>query len=97
MTRFHVDAEQVASAAALADRSGHTIRSEVNAMMAHLTALEGSWEGGAATAFAAVLDQWRAAQVQVEHALDALAVALSGAAQEYQAAEQTATRLFTPR
>jgi early secretory antigenic target protein ESAT-6 len=97
MTRYHVDAAEVASASTLAARSSDTIRAEVSAMMAHLTALQGSWQGGAASAFAGVLDQWRGAQVQVEQALDSLTVALSQAAQEYQTAEDSAARLFSAR
>ncbi|MFN3867074.1 MAG: WXG100 family type VII secretion target [Demequina sp.] len=97
MTRYHVDAAEVASASALAAGSAQTIRGEVAAMMGHLTALEGSWQGGAATAFAGVLDQWRSAQVQVEQALEALTVALSHAAEQYQSAEDAAARLFAPR
>ncbi|GIG53707.1 WXG100 family type VII secretion target [Demequina activiva] len=97
MTRYHVDAAEVASASSLAARSSDTIRTEVAAMMGHLTALQGSWQGGAATAFAGVLDQWRAAQMQVEQALDALTLALAHAAQEYQSAEDSAARLFSAR
>ncbi|WP_062136228.1 WXG100 family type VII secretion target [Demequina aestuarii] len=97
MTRYHVDAAEVAHASSRASASAETIRGEVAAMMGHLTALEGSWQGGAATAFAGVLDQWRGAQVQVEQALDALTVALSQAAEHYQSAEDTAARLFTAR
>ncbi len=97
MTRYHVDAAEVASASALASGSASTIRSEVAAMMGHLTALEGSWQGGAAAAFTGVLEQWRGAQVQVEEALDALTHALSQAAEQYQTAEDTAARLFSPR
>ncbi|WP_084129244.1 WXG100 family type VII secretion target [Demequina sp. NBRC 110055] len=94
MTRFHVDAAEVAQASALAHRSGDTIRAEVGSLIAQLTALEGSWQGGAATAFAGVLDQWHAAQAQVESALDALSSALGTAATTYQEAEDAATRMF---
>ena len=66
-------------------------------MVAHRGALEGTWQGGAATAFTGVLEQWRGAQAQVEHALDSLSIALSQAAEQYQVAEDTAARLFTPR
>lgn len=95
MTRYHVDAAEVSAASALASRSADTIRTEVASMMGHLTALESSWQGSAATSFAGVLDQWRGAQVQVEQALDALTSALARAGQEYEAAEETAARLFS--
>lgn len=95
MTRYHVDAAEVASASTIAHRSGDTIRAEVTAMITHLTGLEGTWQGGAATAFTGVLDQWRQAQAQVEDALDSLTAALSQAADHYQQAEETASRLFS--
>ncbi|WP_084079071.1 WXG100 family type VII secretion target [Demequina sp. NBRC 110057] len=94
MTRFNVDSAQVADASARAAASGETIRTEVATMVSQLTALEGSWQGGAATAFAGVLDQWHAAQAQVEQALDALSTALAHAATTYEDAEQQATRMF---
>lgn len=97
MTSYHVDAAEVAGASALASRSSDTIRAEVAAMMGHLTALQGSWQGAAATSFAGVLDQWRAAQAQVEAALDSISLSLSQAASEYQLAEDSASRLFAPR
>ncbi|MFV0633735.1 WXG100 family type VII secretion target [Demequina sp.] len=97
MTRYHVDAAEVASASGLAARSSDTIRAEVAAMLGHLTALQGTWQGGAATAFAGVLEQWRAAQAQVETALDSITVALGQAATEYQNAEDSASRLFSVR
>jgi WXG100 family type VII secretion target len=95
MTTYHVNAADVAQAAAVSARSGDTIRTEVAAMVAHLSSLESTWQGGAAAAFAGVLDQWRAAQAQVDVALDALSAALNNAAAEYTAAEDSVTRLFS--
>lgn len=97
MTQYNVDAAEVATAAGQARASGETIRAEVGSMMAHLTALEGTWQGSAATAFAGVLDQWRAAQAQVELALDSLSGALNQAAEHYATAEESASRLFSGR
>ncbi len=94
MTQYHVDAAQVANASTLAARSSEVLRGEVTAMMAHLTALENSWQGGASVAFTGVLQQWRSAQAQVESALDNITVALGQAAQQYQTAEDNASRLF---
>ncbi|WP_061961605.1 WXG100 family type VII secretion target [Demequina flava] len=95
MTQYNVDANQVATAATQAHASGDVIRTEVTAMMVHLTSLEGTWQGGAATAFAGVLDQWRAAQAQVEIALESLSTALNQAAEHYAGAEDAAARLFS--
>ncbi|WP_062077901.1 WXG100 family type VII secretion target [Demequina globuliformis] len=97
MTQYNVDAAEVATAAAQAHTSGEAIRTEVTAMMAHLTSLEGTWQGGAATAFAGVLDQWRAAQAQVEMALNSLSGALNQAAEHYAGAEDAAAQLFSAR
>ncbi|MEX0913420.1 MAG: WXG100 family type VII secretion target [Demequina sp.] len=94
MTQYHVDAAQVATASSQAAASAATLRAEVAAMMGHLTALEGSWQGSAATAFAGVLQEWRTAQVQVESALDSITTSLGQAAQQYEAAEDNASRLF---
>lgn len=94
MTQYHVDAAQVAAASALTGRSAETIRGEVAGMLSQLQALEGSWQGGAATAFSGVVSQWRATQMQVEVALDEITRALAQAAEHYQMAEDTAQRMF---
>lgn len=95
MTEFHVDAAQVATASSQAATSAANLRTEVAAMMGHLTALENTWHGTAAASFAGVLQEWRAAQVQVDAALDNITTALGQAAQQYQAAEDNASRLFS--
>ena len=92
--RFEVDSAQVAQAAGAARASGAAIHSEVNAMLRHLTELQGSWRGSAAASFEGVLGEWRATQVQVELALDHISQALDAAARQYAEAEQAATRLF---
>ncbi|MDE0573718.1 WXG100 family type VII secretion target [Demequina sp. B12] len=97
MSQFNVDSAQVASAASQAHVTGESIRAEVSAMMGHLTALEGTWQGNASAAYAVVLDQWRGAQAQVETALESLSTALNQAAQTYATAEDTASRLFSAR
>lgn len=94
MTTYHVDAAQVAQAATRANASGETIRSEVAALVAQLSSLESSWQGGASAAFAGLLQEWRAAQAQLEHALDSMSVGLSQAASQYEQAEANAARMF---
>jgi len=91
---YHVDSDEVAAASARAGQSAEAIRAEVAALVAHLQALEGSWQGQASTAFAGVLTQWRAAQAQVEAALGSLTQALGAAATGYAEAELTAARMF---
>ncbi len=92
--QYHVDAAEVAAASARAAQSADTIRAEAAAMLAHLSSLEGSWQGSAAHAFTEVREQWRAAQVHVESALDSISRALGQAARSYEEAELNAARMF---
>jgi 6 kDa early secretory antigenic target len=92
--RYEVDSAQVAQASTAAGRSVATIRTEVSAMMRHLTDLQAGWRGGAASAFGAVLADWSSTQRQVEASLDQITAALGTAAQHYADAEQQASRLF---
>ena len=91
---YHVDAAEVSAAASGAQASAETIRGEVAALIARLEGLQGSWQGGAATAFSGMLTQWRTAQAQLEVALDGMGTGLAQAASQYDAAEQSAARLF---
>ncbi|HEX7589643.1 MAG TPA: WXG100 family type VII secretion target [Demequinaceae bacterium] len=91
---YHVDAAEVSSAAGRAAASAETIRGEVASLIAHLESLQGTWQGGAAQAFTGMLTQWRSAQAQLELALDGMSTGLSQAASQYDAAEQSAARLF---
>ena len=91
---YHVDAAEVSMAAGRAAASAETIRAEVAGLIAHLEGLRGSWQGGAAVAFSAMLMQWRTAQAQLELALDGMGTGLAQAASQYDAAEQSAARLF---
>lgn len=94
MTRFEVDSAHVAAAAGAARLSGGVIHTEVAAMVRHLTELQGTWRGGAASGFEALLAEWRATQAQVESALEHLSQALDTAARQYADAEMAAARLF---
>jgi WXG100 family type VII secretion target len=91
---YHVDAAEVSTAAGRAAASAETIRAEVASLIAHLEGLRGSWQGGAAVAFSGMLLQWRTAQAQLELALDGMGTGLAQAASQYDAAEQSAARLF---
>jgi len=94
MVQFSVDSGQVTHGALAARRHGEAIRSEVQAMTALLTQMEGSWRGGAAAAFQSALGQWRGTQQQVESALAALAQALDAAARQYSEVENMNARMF---
>ncbi len=92
--RYEVDSDQVARASSAASSSVAAIRTEVAALLRHLTDLQAGWHGGAASAFAGVLADWTTTQRRVEESLDHITAALGAAAQHYDAAEQQATRLF---
>ena len=96
MSKFEVDSAQVQAASTKVSASTTAIRSEVAAMMRHLTELQGSWQGSAATAFAGVMKDWSTTQRRVEESLDQITKALNTAAKSYADAEQHASRLFTP-
>ena len=72
MTAYAVDAEQIAAASAQACTTASTIRTEVDAMMAQLLALQDSWTGGAQVNFQATITQWQGIQAQTHDALDAI-------------------------
>ncbi len=97
MSRYEVDSARVAQASTAVNGSVTAIRAEVAAMMRHLTDLQASWRGGAATAFTGVMAQWQGTQTQVEASLDAITAALGSAAQTYADAETQASRLFAAR
>lgn len=92
--RYEVDSAQVAQAGAAAGASVAAIRTEVAALVRHLTDLQGAWQGTAATAFAGLLADWTATQRTVEASLDGITAALGTAAQHYADAEDQAARLF---
>ena len=94
MSRYEVDSAQVAQASTAASTSVAVIRTEVAALMRHLTELQAGWRGGAANAFGAVLTDWAATQQRVEASLDHITAQLGTAAQHYADAEQQASRLF---
>ena len=94
MSVFAVDPAEVARCSTLVRASAETLRAEVQAMMAHISALEASWSGVASNQFSAVAAQWRATQVTVEQSLDEIGAQLSVAATTYADAEAQSSALF---
>ena len=94
MARFEVDSDQIARASGSTKTSAQTIRTEVAAMMGHLNALQDTWRGGASSAFAAVMADWRVTQQQVEQSLDSIALCLDAGSRQYEDAENSALRMF---
>ncbi len=94
MTVYTVDSEAVLSTTATARASMARIQSEVGGLHHHLTALQSSWTGQAASGFQALVAEWRATQLRVEENLEALGAALGHAGQQYQDIEVSNARLF---
>jgi 6 kDa early secretory antigenic target len=94
MSRYEVDSAQVAQAAVAVQASAGQIATQVDGMMRHLLALQGSWRGQAATSFQHVITHWRATQEHVKHSLDEIQQALALASQQYAHAEESAARMF---
>lgn len=94
-TQFQVDTAQIAAAAGDIRRISGQIESDVAAMMARLSALQGAWRGSAAAGFQDVVTQWSATQRQVRESLDAIEAALSRAGTQYADVEAANAALFT--
>lgn len=94
MAVYSVDSDAVFAATAGVRATADRVRAETHTMLAQLTGLQSQWTGAASLAFAGVIDQWRAANAQVEEALAAIGVALETAGRQYADAEQMALGLF---
>jgi len=94
MTRYQVDSEAVIAATASARASVGRIQAEVGTLHSQLTSLEGSWSGQAASAFQAIVTDWRATQQRVEESLAGISHALGQAGQQYAEIEAANARLF---
>lgn len=94
MTRFHVDSDAVLGATGAVRATIGRLQSEVAGLHQQLTALQSSWSGQAATAFATVVSDWTATQQRVEENLAAINHALTVAGQQYADIETANTQLF---
>ncbi len=94
MSTFQVDSEAVLAHAAAARQTVGRIQAEVTALHAQLEQLQASWRGGAASAFHAVVADWRTTQQRVEESLTAIGTSLAQAGQQYADIEHSNTRLF---
>jgi WXG100 family type VII secretion target len=94
MTRFTVDSDVVAAAAAAIGATAGRIQGEAASLHSQLDALQGVWTGSAATAFQAVVQRWRAAQADLEQALAAIDQSLRTAGAQYAEIELANARLF---
>ncbi|MFV0459278.1 MAG: WXG100 family type VII secretion target [Actinomycetales bacterium] len=94
MSRFQVDAAQVASASAAVLTSVSNIGAEVDLLSSRLNDLQSTWQGQAASRFQTVAHDWRLTQEQVKAALEQISQALGAAATTYAEAEAANLRMF---
>lgn len=94
MPQYQVDSERISSSSAAVQSSVGQIRQAVTGMVTNLNALQDAWKGSAATQFASVVEQWRAAQQQMEASLESIQRSLTHASTVYADAENAAARLF---
>ncbi len=95
MTRYQVDSEAVLGATNAVRTSIGRIQAEVGGLHGQLISLQDSWSGQAASAFQAVVNEWKSTQQRVEESLDAISRALGQAGQHYAEIEAANARLFT--
>lgn len=94
MTRYTVDSEAVAAAAATITATVSRLQTDASALHSGLSALESTWTGQAATAFQGVVQQWRATQANLEQVLSEIDQALRTAGSQYLDVELANARLF---
>ena len=63
-------------------------------MHGQLSTLQSSWQGDAATAFQALVADWRSTQARVEESLSSINLSLGQAGQQYADIEASNARLF---
>jgi 6 kDa early secretory antigenic target len=94
MTRYTVDSDAVAAAAATITATVGRLQSDASALQSGLAALEATWTGQAATAFQGVVQQWRSTQANLEQVLAQIDSALRTAGAQYVDVELANARLF---
>lgn len=95
MSFFQVDSQHLNQVSARTTGLANQIRQDSALMMAQVQELQGSWSGSASVAFADCVGRWRAAQMQMEAALDSIAGALTQASQQYEQAETGVAGMFS--
>ena len=94
MTQFQVDSDAVLQATTAVQATISRIQTEVGGLQGQLNSLESVWTGQAATAFQAIVAEWRATQIRVEEGLASINSALTLAGTQYADIEQSNARLF---
>ncbi|TPW72868.1 WXG100 family type VII secretion target [Schumannella sp. 10F1B-5-1] len=94
MAKYSVDSDEVLAAAASVSQAIDRIRTDVSTLNTRIQNLQGSWQGSASTQFQGAAQKWSLSQTSVQESLAALKSALDVAAQSYDEAESSATRMF---
>ena len=76
MTNFHVDSVALDGATTHITATIDRITNDVSTMSGQLRALDGTWSGPAAVAFASLMNEWSLASGRVTESLTAIGTAL---------------------
>lgn len=95
MAQYHVDSAEIMQASAATNAVAEQLRSNAASMLAQIQGLQTSWHGAGANAFADCATRWHHAQIQMEQALDSIALALQQASTHYEQTEAAITGMFS--
>ena len=95
MTNFHVDSSALDSATVQIGSTIDRLTADIATMGAQLRALEGSWSGPAALAFAQLMNDWTGASLRLTESLGAIGTALRQIHTHYLETEATNVRLLS--
>jgi 6 kDa early secretory antigenic target len=93
--QFSVDSEQVSQANTTIQATIGRLQNEVTNLHSQLLALNGSWQGVAASAFQELVQRWRLTSDMLDTQLGELGLALEHAAAQYREIEASNHRLFS--
>lgn len=94
MAYFSVDSEQVFAANTHIQSTIGRLQQEISTLHGQLVALDGTWQGSAATSFQELMLRWKSSADSLEQNLGQIGQALSIAAQQYSDIEAANQRLF---
>jgi hypothetical protein len=94
MTSFQVDPRALDDAATHISRTMDSLQSDIASLTSQLRALDGSWSGPAAIAFAGLVDEWTTTSTRVADSLGAIGAALRTIQAHYLDTEESNVRLL---
>ena len=95
MAQFQVDSDELAAAVSSAHAEIDQVTSHTTQLSSVLASLQAVWTGQASSAFQVAVDDWYAAQSQVETAIANLNQALSIASDQYSVTESDILSMFS--